>query len=90
VKYLLWEQGNPMEYELDSVDGKKKFIGRLKGVYRRAVVRMRFYSEMWYADLHTVLFHRLSVKTVTQGFGIILGTPILILVIVLFRIPLTF
>lgn len=47
VKYLLWEQKNPLDMELNSEIGKKEYCSRMKGVYRRAVVRMRFFSEIW-------------------------------------------
>jgi cleavage stimulation factor subunit 3 len=48
IKYLLWEQKNPLLLELNSEIGKKEYINRMKVVYRRAVVRMRFYSEIWH------------------------------------------
>lgn len=48
IKYLLWEEKNPLDLELNSEIGKKEYVNRMKGVYRRAVVKMRFYSEIWY------------------------------------------
>ncbi|OSX60713.1 hypothetical protein POSPLADRAFT_1183237 [Postia placenta MAD-698-R-SB12] len=43
--YLKWEEGNPLV-----IDEKEKatFVQRMQGVYRKAVVRMRFFSEIWY------------------------------------------
>ena len=38
-----WEEGNPLE-----IDEKATLINRVMGVYRNAVVRMRFYTEIWY------------------------------------------
>lgn len=42
--YLKWEEGNPLV-----IDEKEKatFVQRMQGVYRKAVVRMRFFSEIW-------------------------------------------
>lgn len=42
--YLKWEEGNPLE-----IDEREKatLIGRVMGVYRKAVVRMRYYTEIW-------------------------------------------
>jgi cleavage stimulation factor subunit 3 len=41
--YLKWEESNPLETE-----DKETLIRRVQGVYRKAVVRMRFYPEIWY------------------------------------------
>jgi cleavage stimulation factor subunit 3 len=49
VKYLLWEQKNPLELELNSEIGKREYVNRMKGVYRRAIVKLRFFSEVWWA-----------------------------------------
>ncbi|KAL9712323.1 mRNA 3'-end-processing protein rna14 [Leucoagaricus gongylophorus] len=43
--YLKWEESNPLE--IDDKD-KATLITRLQGVYRKAVIRMRYYSEIWY------------------------------------------
>ncbi|EAU82402.2 mRNA 3'-end-processing protein RNA14 [Coprinopsis cinerea okayama7 len=43
--YLKWEESNPLE--LEDKD-KQTFITRLQGVYRKAVIRMRFYAEIWF------------------------------------------
>ncbi|CCM04957.1 uncharacterized protein FIBRA_07154 [Fibroporia radiculosa] len=43
--YLKWEESNPLEIEEKD---KTILTGRLQGVYRKAVVRMRFFSEIWY------------------------------------------
>lgn len=42
--YLKWEEGNPLEIEDKD---KAQLHLRLQGVYRKALVRMRFYSEIW-------------------------------------------
>ncbi|KZT01729.1 Suf-domain-containing protein [Laetiporus sulphureus 93-53] len=43
--YLKWEEGNPLEIEEKD---KATLHSRLKAVYRKAIVRMRFFSEIWY------------------------------------------
>ncbi|KAI0337339.1 Suf-domain-containing protein [Trametopsis cervina] len=43
--YLKWEEGNPLEIEDKD---KAQLHSRLQGVYRKALVRMRFFSEIWY------------------------------------------
>jgi cleavage stimulation factor subunit 3 len=42
--YLKWEEGNPLEIEEKE---KATLINRVMGVYRKAVVRMRYYTEIW-------------------------------------------
>jgi cleavage stimulation factor subunit 3 len=41
--YLKWEESNPLELEEKAV-----LNTRIQGVYRKAMSRMRFYSEIWY------------------------------------------
>jgi cleavage stimulation factor subunit 3 len=42
--YLRWEEANPLELE----DAQRAaLLLRVQGVYRKAVVRMRFYGEIW-------------------------------------------
>lgn len=41
LHYLTWEEKNPLE--LKSED----YVARTLGVYRQAVVPMRFYGEVW-------------------------------------------
>ncbi|KAM5540704.1 hypothetical protein V8D89_005735 [Ganoderma adspersum] len=43
--YLKWEEGNPLEIEESN---RSAFLQRVQSVYKKAVVRMRFYSEIWY------------------------------------------
>ncbi|KAF7984888.1 hypothetical protein HWV62_10883 [Athelia sp. TMB] len=43
--YLKWEEGNPLE--LDESD-KSILTQRIQSIYRKAVCRMRYYSEIWY------------------------------------------
>ncbi|KAL5508671.1 RNA14 [Sanghuangporus vaninii] len=42
-QYLKWEESNPLE-----IEERNTFITRVQAVYRRAVVRMRFFSEIWF------------------------------------------
>ena len=42
--YLKWEESNPLE--LEDKD-KNTLISRIQGVYRKAVIRMRFFGEIW-------------------------------------------
>lgn len=42
--YLKWEESNPLEIEDKD---KSTFITRVQGVYRKAVIRMRYYPEIW-------------------------------------------
>ncbi len=42
--YLKWEEGNPLEIEEKD---RAVFINRVQAVYRKAVIRMRWYSEIW-------------------------------------------
>jgi cleavage stimulation factor subunit 3 len=57
--YLKWEEGNPLEIEEKE---KATFINRVMGVYRKAVVRMRYYTEIWYKKFFV------QVKPTTQRF----------------------
>ncbi|EDR13145.1 uncharacterized protein LACBIDRAFT_245406 [Laccaria bicolor S238N-H82] len=43
--YLKWEESNPLEIEEKE---KATLITRIQGVYRKAVIRMRYYSEIWF------------------------------------------
>ncbi|PPR07843.1 hypothetical protein CVT24_002988 [Panaeolus cyanescens] len=43
--YLKWEESNPLEIEEKD---KATLITRIQGVYRKAVIRMRYYSEIWF------------------------------------------
>ncbi|ETW84749.1 hypothetical protein HETIRDRAFT_473483 [Heterobasidion irregulare TC 32-1] len=43
--YLRWEESNPLEIEEKD---KAALITRIQGVYRKAVIRMRFFGEIWY------------------------------------------
>lgn len=42
-QYLKWEESNPLE-----IEERNTFITRVQAVYRKAVVRMRFFSEIWF------------------------------------------
>jgi cleavage stimulation factor subunit 3 len=43
--YLKWEESNPLELEEKD---KAALITRIQGMYRKALVRMRFFSEIWF------------------------------------------
>ena len=43
-QHLKWEEGNPLEIEESN---KSTFIQRVQSVYKKATVRMRYYSEIW-------------------------------------------
>jgi cleavage stimulation factor subunit 3 len=40
--YLKWEEGNPL-----GIENSEDLTRRLRGVYRKAVVKMRYFIEMW-------------------------------------------
>lgn len=42
--YLKWEESNPLEIEEKD---RATLLQRIQSVYRKAVVRMRYYSEIW-------------------------------------------
>lgn len=52
--YLKWEESNPLEIEEKD---KATLITRIQGVYRKAVIRMRYYTEIWYGLLR---FHAIE------------------------------
>ncbi|KDQ53037.1 hypothetical protein JAAARDRAFT_72802 [Jaapia argillacea MUCL 33604] len=43
--YLKWEENNPLEIEDKD---KATFVTRVQMVYRKALIRMRFFGEIWY------------------------------------------
>ncbi|TBU57853.1 Suf-domain-containing protein [Dichomitus squalens] len=43
--YLKWEESNPLEIEESN---RNTLVQRVQSVYKKATVRMRFYSEIWY------------------------------------------
>lgn len=53
--YLRWEESNPLEIEEKD---KAALITRIQGVYRKAVIRMRFFGEIWYGlSMFCALLH---------------------------------
>ena len=52
--YLKWEESNPLDLE-----DKAALISRLQVIYRKAMIRMRFFSEIWYVH-HSRLFCHIS------------------------------
>lgn len=43
--YLKYEESNPLEVEEKD---RPTLVTRVQGVYRKALIRMRFYPEIWY------------------------------------------
>ena len=43
--YLKWEEGNPLEIEEKDWS---ILITSIQGVYRKAVIQLQYYSEIWY------------------------------------------
>ncbi|RDB20367.1 mRNA 3'-end-processing protein RNA14 [Hypsizygus marmoreus] len=43
--YLKWEESNPLEIEEKD---RAVLTSRIQGVYRKAVIRMRYYTEIWF------------------------------------------
>ncbi|KAG5637435.1 hypothetical protein H0H81_004594 [Sphagnurus paluster] len=43
--YLKWEEGNPLEIEDKD---RAVLVSRIQSVYRKAVIRMRYYTEIWF------------------------------------------
>ncbi|KAJ7124554.1 hypothetical protein C8R44DRAFT_149431 [Mycena epipterygia] len=43
--YLKWEEGNPLEIEDKD---RAHLISRIQMVYRKALIRMRYYPEIWF------------------------------------------
>ena len=56
-QYLKWEESNPLEIE-DS--NRHTFIQRVQAVYKKACVRMRYYSEIW------CVFHRFCLCPISR------------------------
>lgn len=50
--YLKWEESNPLEIEDKD---RATFITRMQGVYRKAVIRMRYFAEIWCVPLYISL-----------------------------------
>lgn len=61
--YLKWEEGNPLEIEEKD---KAQLHLRLQGVYRKALVCMRFYPEIWLV----LTFHLVSMVDYISILGI--------------------
>ena len=50
--YLKWEESNPLKIEEKD---RATLITRIQGVYRKAVIRMRYYTEIWYGIIVVLL-----------------------------------
>jgi cleavage stimulation factor subunit 3 len=55
--YLRWEESNPLE--IDDQD-RNTFVTRVQGVYRKAVIRMRFFGEIWWVEISLNTHPKLS------------------------------
>jgi cleavage stimulation factor subunit 3 len=55
--YLKWEEGNPLEFEEKD---RAILISRVEKAYRKAVIRMRYYPEIWWVSFILFLFIGLS------------------------------
>ena len=72
--YLKWEESNPLEIEEKD---RSILITRIQGVYRKAVIRMRYYTEIWFAvfpfilhgPVHPSFFLRFMAFTWTNSVG---------------------
>ncbi|KAF7301152.1 CFIA complex component [Mycena indigotica] len=62
--YLKWEEGNPLE--IDDKD-KAALINRIQLMYRKALVRMRYYPEIWFMAYSW----NLSVGNTTEAISIL-------------------
>ena len=59
--YLKWEEGNPLELEEKD---KTVLIQRVQAVYRKAVIRMRYFAEIWFVTpAFTTRQHLLTAPT---------------------------
>jgi cleavage stimulation factor subunit 3 len=54
---LRWEESNPLE--IDDQD-RNTFVTRVQGVYRKAVIRMRFFGEIWWVEISLNTHPKLS------------------------------
>jgi cleavage stimulation factor subunit 3 len=54
--YLKWEEGNPLEIEEKD---RAILISRVEKAYRKAVIRMRYYPEIWYVPSILFIIHLL-------------------------------
>ena len=66
-QYLKWEEGNPLEIEEKE---KTSLHTRLQAVYRKAVVRMRFFAEVWYVLIVLMFCDDSSCKGICRTRGI--------------------
>ncbi|KAG6856078.1 hypothetical protein H0H87_007608, partial [Tephrocybe sp. NHM501043] len=65
--YLKWEESNPLELEEKD---KSVLLGRIQSVYRKAVIRMRYYTEIWfmaYTWTHSVGKHEEALNILKAG-----------------------
>lgn len=60
-QYIRWEQENPLGLD------NEKLLSRLRVVHRRAILSMRYYAEIWYVRLRSIL---ISNVTPAQVYGL--------------------
>ena len=53
-QYLKWEESNPLEI---GEANRSTFLQRVQSIYKKATVRMRYYSEIWYIFSYLHLGH---------------------------------
>ena len=64
--YLKWEEGNPLEIEEKD---RSTLITRIQGVYRKAVIRLRYYSEIWHV-VFILFYTNLLIHLLFQVHGL--------------------
>lgn len=57
LHYLDWEESNPLMLDIQTKEGGKGYVSRIKGIYKNAAVKMRFYSEIWYISVISACEH---------------------------------
>ncbi|KAG6887539.1 hypothetical protein C0995_014547 [Termitomyces sp. Mi166 len=65
--YLKWEENNPLELEEKD---KSILVSRIQSVYRKALIRMRYYPEIWfmaYTWLNSVGKHEEALTILKAG-----------------------
>jgi cleavage stimulation factor subunit 3 len=70
--YLKWEESNPLEIEDKD---RPTFLTRMQGVYRKAVIRMRYFAEIWsvvmvtHSDIYLIDLDRYMAFVWTNSVG---------------------
>lgn len=48
LRYLGWEKENPLDFDLQTREGQRRYYARLNAAFKKAVLPMRFHPEIWY------------------------------------------